>query len=232
MHKIYLIASVALLCVLTSDSSASIVLEDFESATVPSFPSGWTVTNAVGDSWKVGGATGTIPNIIASDGSQFARSGEPNATTESDTGVVTSPAYAVTFSMLEWLSVGWSGGNSNQSDGESYFQILDSGFNQKALITTAQSDNWETASVNLLDIGLTAGSTFYFRAVDGRNESNYGWIGFDKLTLTGDELEVPNAVPEATSFLIWGLLGLTFATGSGRLRSRTRIAAGHCDAKN
>lgn len=183
-------------------AGASITLEDFESGSIPS---GWNVTTPVGTSWKVGGATGTIPNILAPEGSYFARSGEPNSSTESDTGVLTSPAYTVTYSALEWLSVGWSGG-PGENDNSSYFQILDSALVEMVKVPSAQSDGWINPSVNLLDIGLLPGATFYFRAVDGRNQSNYGWIGFDELKLAGDKVEIPGTVPEPTSVLVWGAL--------------------------
>ena len=197
---------VLLLVVVPSNIRASIVLEDFEDGD----SSGWIInsTGPSGNSWKVGGATGGSPNIMPPPGqSYFARSGEPNAPTESDTGTMRSPAYTVSYSMLEWLSVGWSG-DASIGNGQNFFEILDSTFVQRAIIGPAQSDGWEPASINLLTIGLLPGSTFYFRAVDNRNEPNYAWIGFDELKLTGTQVADPGVVPEASSFLVWGLLGL------------------------
>ena len=214
MYKICRCGSALMLVLLTSNSRASIVIENFESG---SFPSGWTITGATGTSWKVGGATGTSPNILPPEGSYFARSGEPNSSTEGDTGTLTSPAYTVGYTELEWLLSGWSGGDPSVGNGANYFQILDHNLLPKAQIDTAQSDGWEAKNVNLLSIGLLPGATFYFRAVDGRNETNYGWMGFDELKLTGTQL-TPGAVPEATSFLIWGVLGLTAASLAKRRR--------------
>jgi hypothetical protein len=161
--------------------------------------------------------TGGNPNPIISppEGSFFARSGEPNLATEADIGILTSPAYSVSYTMLQWLSVGWSDSSYN---GTNYFQILDQAFNVKAQIATAQSDASKLESVDLLGIGLSPGSAFHFRAVDGRNASSYGWMAFDNLELTGTPVADPGVVPEATSFLIWGLLGLSTVFPTWRRR--------------
>lgn len=205
--------------IVAAPASASIVLEDFESG---SFPSGWLITHTSGTAWGVGGTIGNSSvSIDPAEGSLFARSGGPS-TREEATGTARSKPYVVSYTMLEWLSTGWSG--NAVPTGANYFEILDSSFNSLATVAPAQSDDWETASVNLIDIGLAAGDTFYFRAVDTHNNAantGYGWIAFDKLTLTGVELEIPVAtVPEATSFLIWGLLGLTYAAGGWKTRMR------------
>jgi hypothetical protein len=233
MAKACLLATTVLLSLITTNATASIVLADFETG---AFPGGWTVTPSNGTSWQVGQETNSSPNVKPADPLvapfadgevYFAFSGRPNvhlpeSSAEEDTGVIMSSAFIVNHTILEWLSVGWSGGDQNGSSGENYFQILDGGFAQKALIQPAQNDGWEAVNVNLLDIGLSAGDTFYFRAVDGRSASSYGWIGFDNLTLTGAELEIPTgAVPEATGFLIWGLIGLTFAAGGWKRRERS-----------
>lgn len=218
MHKMCHYGSIVLLTLMASGSQASLVLEDFESSG-SSLPSGWTVAGVTGTSWKVGGTTGGNPNPIVTSpqGLSFARSGEPNLPTESDTGTLTSPSFLVTFDKLEWFSSGWSGGAST-ADGSSYFQILDGTFAEKVRINPAQSDTWKTETVNLLNIGLLPGSTFYFRAVDGRNQANYGWIAFDKLELTGSPVA---AVPEASCVLVWSLLSLA-VSGYGCLR-RERV---------
>jgi hypothetical protein len=190
---------VLLLFFVTSNTRASLVLENFEDGD----SSGWTSTGA----WTVGGTTTSSPAINPPPGSSFfARSGEPNES-ESATGIFTSPEYTVSFSMLEWLSVGWSGDPSSPGSptGESYFQILDANFDVKWQIDAAQSDEWKPESVDLLGIGLLPGSKFHFQAVDGRSQSNYAWIGFDELTLTGTPVA---AVPEASAVFIWGLLGV------------------------
>ncbi len=192
----------------TSISQASIVLENFESGTLPG---DWTAT---GTAWKVGGATGGSPNVLPGEGSFFARSGEPNAVTESATGTLTSRPYTVTYTTLEWLQTGWS---DSGNDGANYFSILDGSFTELTRVSAAQDDDWVSASVNLLDIGLLPGATFYFQAVDGRNQSGYAWMGFDALTLTGEE--VAGVVPEATSFLTWGVLALVgLGSAIGRRR--------------
>jgi hypothetical protein len=184
-------------------SIAAVTLANFESGTLAN----WTVTGG----WTVGGTTGTSPNILPIEGAFFARSGAPNgsgALGESLTGTVTSPAFQVLYDTLTWKSTGWSGFNY---DGVSKFQILDGNFNVKASIQTAQSDTWTTASTNLLSDGLTAGATFYFRAIDAKTNSpavGYSWLAFDNLQLTGTLLPVPE--PETYAMLLAGLalLGL------------------------
>jgi hypothetical protein len=190
-----------LLVSLASNARASLVLADFESG---SMPSGWTTSGPAG-TWIVGGATEGNPNVSPAQGSFFARSGEPNAR-ETVVGTLTSPAFTVSFSMLEWLSVGWSGSNPAAGDGSSFFRILDHTFAEVWKTGPAQNDAWETASVDLLGIGLAPGATFYFEARDGRDQSNYAWIGFDNLQLTGAPVA---AVPEASTIFIWSLLGLS-----------------------
>jgi hypothetical protein len=206
-----------LLSLFVGVADASVTLENFESG---SFPSGWLITHTSETAWDVGGTIGNSSvSIDPAEGSFFARSGGPS-TREAATGTARSKPYVVSFTMLEWLSTGWSG--QFVDDGKNYFEILDSSFSPLATVSSAQSDLWETASVNLIDIGLTAGATFYFQAVDKRDNAGntgFSWIAFDKLTLTGDELEIPGGVPEAASVLIWGLLGLTFVTSTGRRRS-------------
>lgn len=173
------------------------VLEDFESGNLNS----WTLTGAA---WTVGGCTGGNPNICPPQGSFFARSGAPNTASEANTGTATSRAFSVTFDTLTWYADGWSGSTYN---GQSYFQILDAGFNVKAQIAAPESDTWKTLSTNLIADGLAPGATFYFRAVDGNSSAGYAWISMDYLTLSG-VAEAPE--PGAFSLLagILAILGL------------------------
>jgi hypothetical protein len=214
MRAFWLCGPVFLCVLLASSAQASIVLEDFESGSIPS---GWTTT---GTAWKVGEATGPpddpAPPVSSPQGNFFAKSGEPNQSTEADTGSLTSRAYTVDYTTLEWFSAGWSGqflpGDPNLY--ENFFVILDHASNEIERIAPAQSDGWITSSVNLLDIGLSPGDTFYFQAVDTRAvfdvNGSYAWIGFDALSFAGDAVD-PGVVPEVTSFLVWGLLGLAWS---------------------
>jgi hypothetical protein len=194
-----------LLLLFASNCRASLVLEDFESGS-----DGWTANPLT--TWEVGGNTTVFPQIGPMQGSFFARSGEPNSASESDTGTFTSPMYFVTYSTLQWLSGGFSGGsNTAPADGISYFEILDVNGVQKVKVDAPQSNGppydpaWGTPSVNLLDY-FQPGDAFFFRAVDGHNEAGFSWLAFDNLQLTGTPVA---AVPEAASFFIWGLLGLS-----------------------
>jgi len=204
--------SCVLFVALATSSSGAFVLEDFESG---SFEADWTITGTgVGDvSWIVGGETGTgVVNIepLPPDNDFFARSGEPNRKPpdssgrplESDVGVLTSPKYSVGYTTLEWIAAGWSG-RTPSTNPENYFQILNHAFVEVEKIVAPHSDAWTPLSVNLIDIGLSPGAMFYFRAVDGRNADDYGWIAIDNLQFTGDALAV---VPEAGNFLSCALL--------------------------
>lgn len=217
-HIHYLILIVALIIwASASKAQASIVLEDFETGS-----DGWTAVPST--TWEVGGATGGNPNPIISppQGSFFARSGEPNLPSESDIGTFTSPKYFVTYSTLEWLSGGFSGGSNTpgSADGLSYFEILDVNFVQKVKIDAPQSNGpphdlaWGTPTVNLLAYFLP-GDAFYFRAVDGHSEAGFSWLAFDNLRLTGTPVGV---VPEAASIVVWGLLGLSTLNPNSRHR--------------
>jgi hypothetical protein len=202
-----------LLLLLASNCRASLVLEDFETGS-----DGWTADPLT--TWEVGGATGTFPDITL-QGSNFARSGEPNNPSESDIGTFTSPMYFVTFSTLEWVAAGHSGQQQLPPDGKNYFEILDINGDRKAKVDAPQANGptfegpLAPQTVNLLDY-FQPGDAFYFRAVDGRGESTYAWLAFDNLQLTGAPVA---AVPEASTVFIWGLLGLSIFAPSRRLRS-------------
>jgi hypothetical protein len=189
---------VILLAIITSRALAQKTLEDFETG---AFPSGWTT---IGNAWTVGGETHTNPDIAPPQGSYFARSGAPNTSSEANTGTVTSSAYVVSYDTLTWKSVGWDDG-PNTYDGTSYFQILNSNFQELARIPTAQADIWKSVGVNLRSLGLNWGDTFYFRAIDARAQSTYSWLAFDALTLTGvvDGDYNGNGVVDAADYVMW-----------------------------
>lgn len=181
-------------------AAAVVNIENFEAG----LPASWTTT---GTAWTVGGATGTSPNILPPEGLLFARSGAPNgpgALGEALLGTLTSPALTVSYTTLEWRAVGWSGQFGN---GLSSFQILDAGFAVKATVAPPLSDTWALLSVNLLSAGLSAGSTFYFRASDGNNNAlgnGYSWMALDDLRFNG--AAVPE--PHGAMFMLAGLAAL------------------------
>lgn len=223
MCKATFAASLAVTLLLAASASASII-EDFELPGIspPSFRSGWTADPA----WLVGEDNdGILPDIDPAPvvgGANYAYSGLPN-NTESNTGSVTSPKLTATLTTLTWLSAGFAGHESLPADGSNYFEILNSSQIPIASSKTnpGQSNNWVSLSIDLSSIGLFFGDEYYFRAVDNNDGQNYAWIAFDNLAITGDELPIrPNVVPEATSFLIWGLIGLTFAVGGWKHRTR------------
>jgi hypothetical protein len=184
---------------LAGSAQASIILDNFEAGLLPS----WTAT---GNAWSVGGPAG-LPVINPPEGSNFARSGAPNATGvlgESNTGTMTSMAFTVTYDTLSWDAAGWSGFSN---DGQSYFEILDSGFNVLEKIQTPQSDAWTTLTANLLADGLVGGDTFYFRAVDGNSGNSYSWMAMDNLQLTGAVVSAAQTPEPGT----WSMLALSLA---------------------
>ncbi|MFO0792117.1 MAG: dockerin type I domain-containing protein [Pirellulales bacterium] len=153
-------------------------IADFESGVLPD---GWTQS---GNAWIVGGTTGTTPNINPIEGSYFARSGAPNATSETNTGVLTSSALTVVAGqpILEWQAVGWSGPAGN---GQNRFEVLDA--TQTSVLATIAaplSDQWQRRTVDLRTLGLDPGETFYFRAIDNMAAGNYSWLAFDHLSFT------------------------------------------------
>ena len=186
---------------------AQATLADFESG----LPIGWSTS---GSAWTFGGATATSPNVLPPQGAQFARSGAPNvvsgALAESLTGTLTSKGFIVSYDTLQWLAAGWSGQFNN---GLSRFEILDQSFAVKATVSAPLTDSWVTQSVNLLSSGLSAGSTFYFRAVDGNFANNYSWLAADNLHLVGAP------VPEVGAQLLM-LCGGTLITLAIRRRKR------------
>jgi len=212
MNKQILVIPV--LALFVGGASAQTAITGFESG----LPSGWTTT---GTAWTVGG---TASGISAPEGSQLARSGAPNVSSgslaESLTGTLTSSALTVTHSDLEWLATGWSGDPYYYGQGTSglnRFEILDAALNVIATIAAPQSDGWALDHVNLLDIGLRAGGTFYFRAVDASQDSGYAWLAVDNIHFAGQALQV-SSVPEPNSWAL-ALTGLFF--GTRRLKKTT-----------
>lgn len=181
---------------------AVVSIQNFEAG----LPASWTTT---GTAWTVGGATGTSPNILPPEGLLFARSGAPNgpgSLGEALVGTLTSPALTVTYTTLEWMADGWSGQFGN---GLSRFEILDAGFAVKATVAPPLSDTWALLGVNLLGIGLSAGSAFYFRAIDGNNNAlgnGYSWMALDDLRFNGTAVAVPE--PQAAMLILAGLVAL------------------------
>jgi hypothetical protein len=195
---------------LAGSAQASTILENFESDSLLD----WHVT---GDAWTVGIAAGN-PTISPPEGIYFARSGAPNQPPgvlgEANTGTLWSSAFTVTYDTLSWEAAGWSGSPDN---GHSYFQVLESDLNIRATIQTPQSDAWQTLTVDLIAAGLSAGDTFYFRAVDGNNGSSYSWMAMDNLQLTGA------AVSETPEPATWSLMALSIAGIALGVRRRQKV---------
>jgi hypothetical protein len=190
---------------------ADTTITGFESG----IPSGWTTT---GTAWTVGG---TASIIDPSEGDAFARSGAPNvssgALAESLTGTLTSLALKVSYEAIQFRIAGWSGSSGNGLD---RFEILDKSLNAISTISAPQSDSWITYSVNLVSLGLSAGDTFYIRAVDASSASSYSWLAIDDINFAGHELQV-STVPEPDSLALT-LVGLVLC--SLRLRRQKEQA--------
>ena len=195
-------------------AAAVVTIENFESG----LPASWSTT---GTAWTVGGAAGNSVVIQPPQGLQFARSGAPGgsgALAESLTGTLTSPALTVSYTTLEWWADGWSGQFDN---GLSRFEILDASFTVKATVAAPLSDNWALRSVNLLSIGFSAGDTFYFRAIDGNNNSlgnGYSWLALDDLRFNGAAVPEPAGVVlmlAGLAMVAWRRTGRGAVTASG-----------------
>jgi hypothetical protein len=198
-------------------SYADVTLADFESGGLSGWSqqgTAWTVTGGAG-SFTVVNAQNPIPSVnfvnqlTPGNGQFVARSGAPSywigPMSETNTGILTSAAYKVTYDTLSWNSSGWSGASY---DGKNQFQVLDSNFNVKATFATAQSDSWTTVTTNLIQDGFAPGATFYFRAIDANNATGFSWIAVDNLKLSGTAV---TAVPEPESYAMLlaglGLIG-------------------------
>lgn len=182
---------------------AEATIADFESG----LPSGWATS---GSAWTVGGAMGITARILPPQGALFARSGAPGESSgplaEQLVGTLTSKALTVSYDTVTWLATGWSGPANN---GLSRFEILDQTFAVKATVSAPLTDRWVTQSVNLVSSGLSAGSTFYFRVVDGNPCDGYSWLAVDNLRF------VTSPVPEVgtQSLLLSGGMFLLIALG-------------------
>lgn len=155
--------------------AADVLVADFEGG----IPAGWTATSF---GWTVGGATGTSPNIVPTQGAQFARCGAPNVPSEFSVGTLTSGPIVVRSGTLEWTACGWS---SKFGNGVNRFEILDADLAVVATVPAPLSDQWTARSVNLAALGIGNGEIIHFRAVDGMAVANYAWLAVDFIRFTG-----------------------------------------------
>lgn len=200
------------LLALSASAWAGAVIENFEMGTIPP---GWTTT---GNAWTVGGTAGAGVVIHPPEGKYFARSGAPNSTGsigESNTGTLLSPALKVMDDKIAWSLVGWSGQYNN---GASRVEILSESMDMLAKVQMPQSDRWRTTSVDLFSLGLAAGDTFYFRAIDGNAGYGYAWFAIDNIHFVGN----PVPEPDTGMLLACGLAGLiVLARARARQPSRS-----------
>lgn len=155
--------------------AADVVVADFEGG----IPAGWTATPS---GWTIGGATGTSPNIVPTQGELFARCGAPNAPSEFSVGTLTSGPIVVRSGTLEWTACGWSDEFGN---GVNRFEILDANQAVVATVAAPLSDQWTARSVNLAALGIGTGEVIHFRAVDGMAVASYAWLAVDFIRFTG-----------------------------------------------